>query len=418
MFCVSACVFETFIWGWNNTYGIFQGSSSPPFDNASPAAISIIGTASLGIQYMEIIVLIAFFQRYPEYAKPSMWICLFICVVSLIVSSFATQIWHLILLQGVIFGLSAGILYAPIVMWLSDWFVTRRGLAGGIIFGGSGVGGFVFPLAMGYLLNAVGFRWTLRIWALALGACCGIALIGVNPRIPVRKPSMDVPRHPWFPTDLSRLKSPLMAIILGTNIVQALGFFPVSLFVPTYTSSLLSGTLPSTIVLALFNAASVIFYIMFGRICDSYPYPYVILASGVGSSLAALLLWGFASSLGWVFAFAAVFGGLSGGFPGVWPAAASEIGGPLNHITSLAFGCFAVVKGIAAIIGPIIAASLHDRSNHAKSVYGGFGFRNVEIFVGVMAAATSVGAVVLSFYSTSKRRTVARRLLPAPPFYK
>ena len=78
----------------------------------------------------------------------------------------STKVWHLILLQGVVFGLSAGILYAPIVMWLSDWFVARRGLAGGIIFGGSGVGGFVFPLAMGYLLDSVGFRWTLRSFCL------------------------------------------------------------------------------------------------------------------------------------------------------------------------------------------------------------------------------------------------------------
>jgi hypothetical protein len=45
-------------------------------------------------------------------------------------------------------------------------------------------------------------------------------------------------------------------------------------------------------------------------------------------------------------------------------------------------GCFAVVKGIAAVVGPLIAAALHDTSNRAKSLYGGFGFRNVEIFVG------------------------------------
>lgn len=64
--------------------------------------------------------------------------------------------------------------------------------------------------------------------------------------------------------------------------------------------------------------------------------------------------------------------------------------GQLNHITSLAFGCFAVVKGIAAIVGPIIAASLHDRSNHAKTIYGGFGFRNVEIFVGMFSVYVSV----------------------------
>jgi MFS family permease len=62
----------------------------------------------------------------------------------------------------VIFGLSAGVLYAPVLIWLSEWFVVRRGLAGGIIFGGAGVGGFVLPLTMGYLLEALGFRWTLR----------------------------------------------------------------------------------------------------------------------------------------------------------------------------------------------------------------------------------------------------------------
>lgn len=41
-----------------------------------------------------------------------------------------------------------------------------------------------------------------------------------------------------------------------------------------------------------------------------------------------------------------------------------------------------MAKGIAAIVGPIIAASLHDVRNHAKSTYGSFGFRNVEIYVG------------------------------------
>jgi len=118
-------------------------------------------------------------QRYPEYAKPLMWSGLGVAVLSLIISSFANkvifsirvswrqidpyiQLWHLILLQGVIFGLSAGAFYAPVLVWLSEWFVRRRGFAGGIIFGGSGVGGFVLPLVMGYLLEGVGFRWTLR----------------------------------------------------------------------------------------------------------------------------------------------------------------------------------------------------------------------------------------------------------------
>lgn len=91
--------------------------------------------------------------------------------------------------------------------------------------------------------------------------------------------------------------------------MQALGFFPVSLFISTYTSSLSSATLPSRLVLALFNAASVLFLILFGRFSDSYPYPYVIMASGIGCALASFVFWGFASSLAWIFAFATVFGG-------------------------------------------------------------------------------------------------------------
>lgn len=56
--------------------------------------------------------------------------------------------------------------------------------------------------------------------------------------------------------------------------------------------------------------------------------------------------------------------------------------GSRDHITSLAIGCFACVKGLGPIVGPIIAASLHHEDDYAQTAYGGFGFRDVEIFVG------------------------------------
>ena len=51
------------------------------------------------------------------------------------------QVWQLILLQGVGFGISGGLLYVPVIKLLSEWFSERKGLAGGIIFAGGGVGG-------------------------------------------------------------------------------------------------------------------------------------------------------------------------------------------------------------------------------------------------------------------------------------
>ncbi|KAH9485839.1 Aspyridones efflux protein apdF [Psilocybe cubensis] len=404
IFVFSACIFDSFIWGWNNTYGLFQEyyATHPPFDAASSGEISIIGTTSVAIQYIEVILIIALFQRYPELPKPSMWASLAMCVGALILSSFATKVWQLIILQGIVFGIGAGVFYAPILIWLSDWFVERRGLAGGIIFGGSGVGGFVLPIAMGYLLKNVGFGWAIRTFGLVLGVCGGIALLGVNPRLPLRKPITYLHRKPWFPKDLSPFRNPVFLCMMVINSVQALGFYPVSIFLTTYTSYLSAGTFTSTVTLALFNAASVICYVLFGRICDSFPYSYVIFTSGFVSALAALLLWGYASTLGIIFAFTVVFGGFNGGFPGTWPAAASEIG-TRNEVTSLMMGTFAIVKGIGAIVGPAIAATLRDSNNDSPARYGGFGFLRVEMFVGAMAVATSIGGLALSFISVSKR---------------
>lgn len=81
-------------------------------------------------------------------------------------------------------------------------------------------------------------------------------------------------------------------------------------FISTYTSRLTDAALPPKLVLALFNAATGIFFIVFGQLCDSYPYPYVVMGSGIGCAIAVFVLWGFATSLPWIFAFTIVFGAL------------------------------------------------------------------------------------------------------------
>lgn len=176
------------------------------------------------------------------------------------------------------------------------------------------------------VIICIEFQRPFRIWAIIFGVCMSAALLGMKPRVPIRKPSIDVPRPPWVPNDLSRLKSPVLYGVVSQSklpfsepvsippqaaitFVQALSFFPVSLFIPTYTSSLSSATLPSRLSLAVFNAASAIFFMLFGRLSDSYPYPYVIMASGIGCAIASFIFWGFASSLPWIFAFASMFGG-------------------------------------------------------------------------------------------------------------
>lgn len=116
-------------------------------------------------------------------------------------------------------------LYMPVINLLSEWFVQRRGLAGGIIFAGSGVGGmlhepwylpfpyvyyqclgFAFPLMVNALLGKVGFRWTLRIWSLGSAVLAGLAILGINHRTPAPKFRRGQRRPRFIPPQMHFLK--------------------------------------------------------------------------------------------------------------------------------------------------------------------------------------------------------------------
>ena len=76
-----------------------------------------------------------------------------------------------------------------------EWFNERRSLAGGIIFGGSGLGGVFFPLMASYLLDKVGYQCTLRVWAGMFAIVGSFAMLGAKPRIPVH--FVRVPNRPY-----------------------------------------------------------------------------------------------------------------------------------------------------------------------------------------------------------------------------
>lgn len=57
-----------------------------------------------------------------------------IMCVALSMSSFASNTSHLILSQGIGYGIGASLAYAPTIIFMDDWFVRRKGLAFGIMW--------------------------------------------------------------------------------------------------------------------------------------------------------------------------------------------------------------------------------------------------------------------------------------------
>lgn len=89
-------------------------------------------------------------------------------MISLLAASYATSVAHLILTQGVLYGIGGSLLYNPFLFYLDEWFIRRKGMAYGIFFSGTGLFGAFIPAILQWGLDNYGFRLTLRIWALVV----------------------------------------------------------------------------------------------------------------------------------------------------------------------------------------------------------------------------------------------------------
>jgi hypothetical protein len=89
------------VWGHTFSYGSYLEYyvKTPPFDTASTVALSAVGTTALALNYAEILLGSMACRRWPHLVKRGIWFSLLLYVVSLLIASFATQVWTLVLFQ-------------------------------------------------------------------------------------------------------------------------------------------------------------------------------------------------------------------------------------------------------------------------------------------------------------------------------
>ncbi|KLO11805.1 hypothetical protein SCHPADRAFT_876319 [Schizopora paradoxa] len=107
-FLAGSFIIETFVFGIPNSFGVFLDSYMHDAEFSSqPHArtiLPLIGTLSSGIMYCAGVVLYPILARHPRWRRRMMWIGVFLCWLGLFLASFATKIFHLLLFQGVAYG--------------------------------------------------------------------------------------------------------------------------------------------------------------------------------------------------------------------------------------------------------------------------------------------------------------------------
>ncbi|WP_315784993.1 MULTISPECIES: MFS transporter [unclassified Bradyrhizobium] len=105
-------------------------------------------------------------------------------VVSALLASLAmTEVWHLVLLWGVVIGLGTGMTALVLGATIATrWFVARRGLVVGILTASVATGQLVFLPLLASLTERLGWRTALALVCLALGVSATAVLLLMRDR--------------------------------------------------------------------------------------------------------------------------------------------------------------------------------------------------------------------------------------------
>ncbi|XP_070558518.1 monocarboxylate transporter 12-like isoform X2 [Ptychodera flava] len=97
---------------------------------------------------------------------------------SLMLGSFASNIWQLVLTVGTLHGLAAGLSFSPTTSYTGYYFNRRHSFATGIGYTGIGVGSMVLPLIFQSCLDKYGLQGTLWIYAaMSANICISAAIL-------------------------------------------------------------------------------------------------------------------------------------------------------------------------------------------------------------------------------------------------
>ncbi|RAH59794.1 MFS general substrate transporter [Aspergillus piperis CBS 112811] len=392
----SCCLIQLPVWGFSLVAGIFQEYFETHNGlEGGKGGLAIMGTTATGILYLLSPVTFTLLTRYPHLPKSCAFVGLVLSVSGSLLSSFATTVWQMIVTQGVICGLGNGLVFSPTTLYLDQWFVRRKGLAYGIMWAGKSICGVALPFVTSACLDRFGAKTTLRAWTVVTLLTLSVTLPFIRPRIP------PAPSTTPQPLNLAFLKLATFWMLQLGNIIQSFGYFLPSTYLPSYTTTAagLSDT-TGTLLVALFNATSVVGGIVLGSLCDRFAVSNIMLLSSVGSGTSVLLFWGLSTSspsasfpqaaIALLVLFSITYGFFAGGFSSTWSGVLTQVKREVPSLeTGLVFGLLAGGRGIGSVISGPLSSALMQRGSITGQENGDIGYTTdygaLILFTGVTA---------------------------------
>jgi sugar phosphate permease len=401
------------------SYGIFQEYYVKNWTlQGSSDTAGIIGMTSNGVMYLSMPLLFALFtKRWARYRQPAALLGTVIACLSFLLSSFSSNVWHLVATQGVLAAFGCALIFSPMTLSLGEWYKTsNRALAYGITLSCKNIVGSVCPFLFSGLLDQHGFRFALRIWAIVVAGASVFTILlipthrsalmvatdeatdSVNGGQDARR-TADTPRTRKIPLHVFHHRTLYVYCVAIT--LQSAGYGIPQTYLNTYASEVarLSQT-SATLLLTLFNIPGIASSSFFGYLSDNEYFTLsaatVTCISGLSSALSAFLLWGMTTegNLVTLVLFSITFGFFAGGYSATW-------GGLINDLESearqsneaidsgMVYGLLNGARGIGYVAGGLVGVPLlkAGTEQYGKLAHGGFGVQTsygpLIVFTGI-----------------------------------
>ncbi|RYP13808.1 hypothetical protein DL767_010587 [Monosporascus sp. MG133] len=351
--------------GFSNSFGSFaEYYLRHQLIGDSPDKIAWIGSLSAFLQFAAGMVI-----------RPAAILYIF----AMMMLSLCKEYWQIMLVQGVLMGISMGLLQFPAFAAVSQYFDKKRATALGVVVSGSSIGGIIIPILVSKLLNgtALGFGWSVRIIGFLVMPFLAFACIAVKARLPPRTTTF------WI---MSAYRESTFVVLIIALFFIFIGMFTPLFYIPTYAVSRGMNSILAGYLLAILNAASTFGRIIPGVLADKYGRlnmfssgaivtGVVIFCMNSATSNAALIVYAIAFG----FVSGTIISGASAAFS-LCPKDAGDIG------TYLGMGMS--ISALGGLIGPPVNGAF---INHYHS------FFEVSMFSGAMCLFGGFIALMAKF---------------------
>lgn len=361
-------------WGANAGYAIYlehylQFNTFPGGNKLDYAAIGGIAFG-VGLLFAPLITWIS--HKYTVHTALALGIVF--QSAGLMLAAFSTKLWQIYLTQGLLISFGLAFIFVPSISLLPQWFRKKRSLASGIATGGSGLGGIVYNLGMQRIIEVKSVKWAL-ITQFIMGTVLSIfALALIRTRRQAVFKNADYKIKIFEKHTFSNIGA---WFIYGWVSFTMLGYVILLYSLSAFTTSLGYSSSQGAYVSCMISVGNILGRPVVGLLADKFG---PITLGVIVHLIVAIFCWAMwipCKNLATAIAFALIEGMLMGSVWVLLGAIVTRVVG-LKKV-DITFGALWIFAGISSLPSPVIGLQLRsDESNGSAyintAIFAGFGY--------------------------------------------